>query len=364
MYVRMADKWLDKAQTTRKGEELDTAALQQYISKQLPDYQGDLTIQQFPGGASNLTYLLQIGDQYMVLRRPPFGPKIKSAHDMGREYKIFSNLIHHYPKVPKPLLFCEDESIIGREFYLMERLEGVILRSTMPKEMYPEPDLMSGIADSLIKTFAELHAVDYQAAGLGELGKPEGYNERQVRGWTKRYINAKTDEVKEMEFVSKWLADNLLPESDTALIHNDYKYDNVILDKEDWTKIIGILDWEMSTLGDPLMDLGTSLCYWTNANDPDWVRQLSLSPTTIEGNPTRSEVAAKYSALSGRDISNVVFYYVFGLFKIAVVVQQIYKRYKTGYSSNPKFASMGAAVKGLSIMASQAIHKNRLEDLF
>ena len=360
----MSDKWLDKALTTRTGEELDAKALEKYISSQLPDYQGAIEIQQFPGGASNLTYLLKIGDKHLVLRRPPLGPKIKSAHDMSREYGIFSKLIHHYPKVPKPLLFCKDESIIGREFYLMERLEGVILRATMPKEMYPEPKLMSGIADSLIKTFAELHAVDYQAAGLGELGKPEGYNERQVKGWTKRYINAQTDEVKEMDFVSKWLADNLLPESDTALIHNDYKYDNVILDKEDWTKIIGILDWEMSTLGDPLMDLGTSLCYWTNATDPDWVKQIGLSPTTIEGNPTRSEVAKRYSEISGRDISNVVYYYVFGLFKIAVVVQQIYKRYVTGFSANPKFAAMGPAVKGLSTMAALAIRKNDIEDLF
>lgn len=360
----MSNKWLDKANPTRKGEELDATALQNYIRAQLPAYQGELEIQQFPGGASNLTYLLKIGDQSLVLRRPPFGPKIKSAHDMGREYGIFSKLIGHYPKVPKPLLFCEDESIIGREFYIMERLEGVILRATMPKEMYPTPVLMSGIADSLIQTFVELHAVDYQAAGLGDLGKPEGYNERQVKGWSKRYLRAQTDEIKEFDFVRKWLVDNLLPESDAALIHNDYKYDNVILDNKDWTKIIGILDWEMSTLGDPLMDLGTSICYWTNRNDPDWAKQIGLSPTIIEGNPTRSEVAKRYSELSGRDISNIVYYYVFGLFKIAVVVQQIYKRYVTGFSSNPKFANMGQVAKSLSIMATQAIRKNDIEDLF
>ena len=360
----MSEKWIDSARTIREGEAPDQIALQKYLQAQLPQYEGELSMTQFPGGASNLTYLLKIGDTELVMRRPPFGPKIKSAHDMSREYKIFSNLIKHYPKVPKPILFCEDESIIGREFYIMERLKGVILRPTMPKEMYPSPEVMRGIGNSLVETLVELHAVDYQAAGLGDLGKPDGYNERQVRGWTKRYFNSKTDEIKEIEMVSEWLAKNLLPESDKALLHNDYKYDNVILDTEDWTKIIGILDWEMSTLGDPLMDLGTALCYWTNPSDPKWVQELSLSPTTLPGNPTRKEVAQLYAAKSGRDLSNIVFYYVFGLFKIAVVVQQIYKRYKTGHSKDPRFAGMIHAVKGLSVMAQQAIQKNDIEDLF
>ena len=163
--------------------------------------------------------------------------------------------------------------------------------------MHPEPEVMRGIGTSLVETLVELHAVDYKTAGLGDLGKPDGYNGRQVKGWTKRYFNAKTDEIKEIEMVSEWLAKNLLPESDKALLHNDYKYDNVILDTKDWTKIIGILDWEMSTLGDPLMDLGTSLCYWTNPSDPDWMKQLSLSPTTLPGNPTRKEVAQMLSLI-------------------------------------------------------------------
>ena len=225
----MSEKWIDSARTIREGEAPDREALQKYLQEQLPQYQGELSMTQFPGGASNLTYLLKIGETELVMRRPPFGPKIKSAHDMSREYKIFSNLIKHYPKVPEPILFCEDESIIGREFYIMERLKGVILRSTMPKEMYPEPDVMRGIGNSLVETLIELHAVDYEAAGLGDLGKPDGYNGRQVKGWTKRYFNAKTDEIEEIEMVSEWLAKNLLPESDKALLHNDYKYDNCLL---------------------------------------------------------------------------------------------------------------------------------------
>ena len=247
----MSNNWKDKAVAVREGEELDLDALIKYFSQHLPQFEGNLWVKQFPGGASNLTYAVNIGDARLVLRRPPFGPKIKSAHDMSREYKLFSKLIHSYNKVPKPLLFCEDESIIGREFYVMERVEGVILRSGMPEAMHPEPSLMNGIAHSLVETMVDLHNVDYEAAGLGDLGRPKSYNERQVVGWTKRYFNAKTDEVPEIEKVSYWLANNLLPESDSCLIHNDYKYDNVVLDNEDWTKIIAILDWEMCTLGDP-----------------------------------------------------------------------------------------------------------------
>ena len=360
----MAKNWNDKAAAVRKGEELDVNILKNYLSKNLPQFEGALSIKQFPGGASNLTYALNIGNKRLVLRRPPFGPKIKSAHDMSREYKLFDKLINSYDKVPKPLLFCEDESIIGREFYIMERVDGVILRAGMPKEMHPEPPLMNKIAHSLIETLVELHHVDYEAVGLGDLGKPKGYNERQVTGWTKRYFNAKTDEVREIEKVSYWLANNLLPESDHRLIHNDYKHDNVVLDSEDWTNIIAILDWEMCTLGDPLMDLGTSLCYWTTNEDPEWIQQLTFSPTILPGNPSRGEIAEIYAKASGRDLSNIIFYYVFGLFKIAVVVQQIYKRYKTGHSTNPKFANMDKAVKGLSVMAWQAVQKNRMEDLF
>lgn len=360
----MSNNWNDKATTVREGEELNVQALKTYLNQQLPEYTGELTIEQFPGGASNLTYAITIGDKRLVLRRPPFGPKIKSAHDMSREYKIFSKLINHYDKVPTPILFCEDESIIGREFYIMERLEGVILRGRVPKEMQPTSPVMGKIAYALVETLSDLHKVNYEEAGLEKLGRPKGYNERQVTGWTKRYFNAKTDEITEIEKVSYWLSNNLLPESDSCLIHNDYKYDNVMLDANDWTKIIAILDWEMCTLGDPLMDLGTSLCYWTNPDDPDWFKNATWSPTLLDGNPTRGGVADIYAQISGRDLSNIVYYYVFGLFKIAVVMQQIYKRFKTGHSSNPKFAQLNQAVKGLSVMAWQAVQKNQIEKLF
>lgn len=360
----MSNNWNDQARAVRKGEELDIEKLEPFLQEQLNMPGAPLSIEQFPGGFSNLTYLIRLGDTGFVLRRPPFGAKIKSAHDMGREYKILNALSTSYSKAPKPLLYTEDESVIGAPFYVMERVQGVILRPKMPKGMAPAPEVMKEVAVSLIDTFADLHAVDYQAVGLGDLGRPEGYVERQVSGWTKRYFKSKTDELTEIEKVASWLADNQPGESGTALIHNDFKYDNVVLDSSDWTQIIAVLDWEMSTIGDPLMDFGTSLGYWVTSDDPDWLHALALSPTILPGNPDRTEVVRMYAEKSGRDLSDVVFYYVYGLFKIAVIVQQIYYRYKHGYTQDPRFAKLNHVVKGLGVMAQSAIHKKDIDRLF
>ncbi len=360
----MPQNWTDKSTTIRKGEELPLEKLETYLNQTLPDTQGNLIIEQFPSGFSNLTYLIGLGEQLFVLRRPPFGANIKSAHDMGREYKILSALSKTYSKAPKPLLYTEDENIIGAPFYVMERVQGVILRPKMPKEMHPDQTTMSGIANELIDTFVELHGVDYQAVGLGDLGRPEGYVERQIVGWTKRYFKAKTDEFAEIEKAAQWLADNMPKEVQPALIHNDFKYDNVVLSNEDWTKIIAVLDWEMATIGNPLMDLGTSIGYWVNPNDPDFMQMLNLTPTTISGNPTRSEVVEMYAKKSGRNVDHVIFYYIYGLFKIAVIVQQIYARYKKGYTQDQRFAKLNLVVKGCGVMALQAISKNKIDDLF
>ncbi|RMG23851.1 MAG: phosphotransferase family protein [Bacteroidetes bacterium] len=359
----MSTPWLDQTEKVRAGEELPLEALSHYLHARL-GLEGEVEVEQFPKGHSNLTYLIRMDGRQMVLRRPPFGANIKSGHDMSREYRVLSGLISQYPKVPRPLLFCEDEAVIGAPFYIMERVEGVILRASMPKEMIPAPEVMAGIARGLISTFVELHAVDYQAAGLGELGRPQGYVERQINGWIGRYEKAKTDQIAEMEQVGKWLAAHLPPESGTALIHNDYKYDNVMLDAADWQQVVAILDWEMATLGDPLMDLGTSLGYWMDPEDPPQIRQLALSPTTLPGNPRRLEVAEQYARLSGRNIDHLVFYYAYGLYKIAVIVQQIYYRYKKGYTRDPRFAGLVHAVQGCALMAWQAIQKERIDRLF
>ena len=348
-------KWIDKPKTIRAGEEFDTSRLEAYLREQLPHLSGEFSVEQFPSGFSNLTYFLKMGDTEMVMRRPPFGTKVKSAHDMNREYTILSHLNPVFDKAPKPLVYTADESIIGAEFYVMERVRGVILRATMPKAMVPEPPLMRQISESLVDALAELHAIDLEAAGLHNFGRPAGYVERQVSGWTRRYMRAKTDDVPDMEKAATWLADNLPPESGATLIHNDFKYDNFVLDSADWTKIIAILDWEMATVGDPLMDLGTSLSYWVEPNDPPGIALLGLSPTQHPGNLTRAEVVQRYAEKSGRNIDNMAFYYAYGAFKLGGVVQQIYYRWKKGHTKDPRFAGLLHSVKACGAIAMRAI---------
>ena len=283
---------------------------------------------------------------------------------MPREFNVLSHLAPVYAKAPKPLLYCDDDRVIGAPFYIMERVEGVILRPNMPVEIYPKPQLMAGIAAAFVDCFVELHAVDYAAAGLADLGKPSGYIQRQVEGWAKRYIKAKTDDIPEIEYVARWLKDHIPAEKQVSLIHNDFKYDNIVLDSQDWSQVIAVLDWEMATLGDPLMDLGTSLAYWLDPDDPPELRKMQLSPTTIPGNPRRIEIAERYATLSGQDISDIVFYYSYGLFKIAVIIQQIYARYKKGYTKDKRFAGLIHGVRGCALMAAQSIKKNRIDRLF
>ena len=360
----MAENWIDKATKVRKGEELNPEKLIRVLKNEL-GFEGDeLVVKQFPSGFSNLTYQLDFGGKKFVLRRPPFGAKIKSGHDMGREFTILSGLQKVYSKTPQVYFHSENEELIGAPFYIMEKVEGIILRAKMPKEMIPDEIAMAQIAKAFVKEFVTLHAIDYEKAGLSNLGKSEGYIERQIKGWTKRYFNAKTDDFQSVENVAKWLAEHMPPSSGNALIHNDFKYDNVVLEPDDWTKIIAILDWEMSTLGDPLMDLGTSLGYWINYNDPDFMKQMSLNPTTSPGNPTRGDLVEMYAQMSGQDISNIVFYYVYGLFKIAVIIQQIYFRYQKGLTKDERFAHLNHAVNGCGTIAMQAINKNTIDDLF
>lgn len=354
---------LDQPQETRTGEELDACKLEAYLQQVLPELRGQLEIQQFPKGYSNLTYLLRIGKRELVLRRPPFGAKIKTAHDMGREYRILSHLIAVYPKVPRPLAHCEDESVLGAPFYLMERVSGIILRARPPEGLDLTPALMGRISENFTDNLAEIHSFDYVAAGLGDLGKPEGYVTRQVEGWIKRYQNARTDDIPEMERIARWLVEHKPSELNCSLIHNDYKYDNLVLDPLDVAQIKAVLDWEMATIGDPLMDLGSTLGYWVDANDPeDWQKQ-SFGITTRPGNLNREQLLERYVAKSGRLVGNPVFYYAYGLFKIAVVVQQIFARFKQGLTQDARFAGLIHLVRAAGQTASLAIEKQRISRL-
>lgn len=356
----MPADWLDQPQAVRTGEQLDRTALAAYVQARLPELTGAVEVRQFPGGYSNLTYLVRFGEQEVVLRRPPAGVAIKGGHDMGREYTILTHLRPVYPQVPRTLLYCEDASVLGAPFYLMERVAGVILRPHMPAAMRPAPALMAGIAAALVDNLAALHAIDYRAAGLSEVGRPAGYVQRQIEGWVKRYTAAKTDDVPAMEQTAAWLLAHTPAESGATLIHNDYKYDNLALHPDDWRRIIAVLDWEMATIGDPLMDLGTTLGYWVQADDSPILQRLALSPTTLAGNPTRMEVVEQYAQRSGRDVGPIVFYYAYGLFKIGVIVQQIYRRYKLGYTQDPRFAGLSEAVQVCGQSAWHAIQSQRI----
>jgi aminoglycoside phosphotransferase (APT) family kinase protein len=294
-----------------------------------------------------LTYSIQLGNRQMVLRRPPFGSKVKSAHDMGREFHVLSKLHPAYPPAPEVLLYCQEDSVLGAPFYLMEPISGVILRRDPPPGLPFTPHTTRGLCESFIDNLARLHGIDYTAIGLADLGKPQGYLERQVHGWIERYHASKTHDIPEVDKISQWVRQNLPASSYATLIHNDYKFDNMILDPADLTKIIGLLDWEMCTLGDPLSDLGTALAYWVEASDADDLQQLRWGPTNYPGSMTRSELVQRYAESSGRDLSNMVFHVVFARFKVAVIVQQIYYRFHVGLTKDQRFASMPAVVQTL-----------------
>jgi aminoglycoside phosphotransferase (APT) family kinase protein len=365
---------IDSPRAVRPGEEIDAAALAVWLKPRLPGVEGPLAVEQFPGGHSNLTYLLRFdgrgnrGDRELVLRRPPVGSRVKTAHDMGREHRVLSRLHAAYPKAPRALLHCDDPAVIGAPFYLMERVRGVILRrQTAPEGIDLGPERMRAISEAAVDGLADLHAVDYRAAGLEDLGHPEGYAARQVAGWTERWRKSRTDDVPDLDRAAAWLAANLPlespRESGAALIHNDYKYDNLVLHSEDPTRMVAVLDWEMATIGDPLMDLGTSLGYWMDPDDVPELRLLPAGPTTLPGNLRRGEVVERYAARSGRDVSRILFYYVYGLFKIAIIAQQIYYRYRQGLTRDARFAAMIGAVRILGLTASQAIARERIDHL-
>ncbi|MBX3155416.1 MAG: phosphotransferase family protein [Deltaproteobacteria bacterium] len=345
----------------RPGEELALAPLAAYLDRELGGT-SPVTVEQFPGGHSNLTYLVHRGDREMVLRRPPFGSKVKSAHDMGREVAVLSKLAPVYARAPQVYAYEATGEVLGAPFYLMERRRGVILRKDLsagPAGLADDHPRVRRICELLVEALVDLHAVDYRAAGLGDFGKPAGYVERQVTGWTERYAGSQTDDIPAVTEVTAWLAAHRPADHAPSLIHNDFKFDNVIFTPE-LDAIVGVLDWEMATVGDPLMDLGASLGYWAQADDPPAYHQLPFGPTARPGMLTRSEVARRYAELSGRDVDDVVFYYAFGLFRTAVIAQQIYYRFAKGLTKDPRFATMIFAVRLLVEQARTAIHRNAI----
>jgi len=359
---------LDQPQALRSGETLNMERLSGYVQQHfaeqgLPALVGDLSVAQFRGGFSNLTYMLTVptteGEQEFVLRRPPVGAAIQSAHDMEREYRVLTALKPLYALVPAPTLYCADEAVIGAPFYLMERVQGVILRSAPPKDFTLTPAYMRRLSTILVDNLVDIHNIPPDHPTLQQLGKPTGYTERQVSGWAKRYEHARTDTIATMEQTARWLLDNIPAHTNApTLLHNDYKYDNLVF-SPDLTALRAVLDWEMATLGDPLMDVGTTLGYWAEAGDAPTLKAFGL--TWMEGNLTRSDIVQRYAERTGRDVSRIVFYYAFGLFKIGVIAQQIYARFKQGLTTDERFAMLGAVVQTTGTMAQRAIQQGTID---
>ncbi|WML29908.1 phosphotransferase family protein [Neobacillus sp. OS1-32] len=333
----------------RKGEQLNEAVLEEFLREHidsLPD--GPLEVLQFSAGHSNLTYQIKIGEWEAVLRRPPLGPVAPKAHDMAREYRVLSEIHPLFPQAPKPLLFSDNPAIVGSPFFIMERKRGLVLDTTFPEGVVPSEALCRRISQLMVDKLADLHSIDYKQTGLVEISNPDGFMERQVHGWIQRYERAKTEEIKEVELLKKWLTGNIPPSGQPAIIHYDYKLNNSMFN-EDLTKMTGLFDWEMTTVGDPLADLGAAMSYWLQEDDPDWLKYGMGKPsvTINKGFYSRQQFIDAYAEKTGRDISKVNFYLTFAYFKLAVICQQIYYRFKKGQTNDQRFAQFNEAVKVL-----------------
>lgn len=327
----------DRAGAVRTGEELNIDAVDAWLKRQMPDLQGTPEVTQYAGGASNWTYRLHYPNRDLILRRPPAGTKAKSAHDMAREYHVQSALKPVYPCVPTMIGLCQDESVIGADFYVMERIPGIIPRARLPKGLELSPAETRQLCTNVIDKLIELHRVDYHAVGLDKLGKGQGYPRRQIEGWSDRFDKARTWNVPSFRRVRDWLKANIPEDAASCVIHNDWRFDNVVLNPANPTEVIGVLDWEMATLGDPLMDLGSALAYWVQADDNALMRSTRRQPTHLPGMLRREEVVAYYLDRMQLKAPNWAFYEVYGLFRLAVIAQQIYYRYHHKQTRNPAF---------------------------
>ncbi len=352
---------IDQPQAVREGEELDLDRLREYLRPVLGSCVAQLQVKQFSGGYSNLTYLLEAGQSKWVLRRPPFGSTVKSAHDMGREFRILTAIDGQFPYGPKPIHFCQDQAVLGCDFYIMSYIEGVVFRREYPQGLNLSPAQVREQFFTLFDVLGELHSVDLAEAGLENFGRPEGYVARQVEGWSKRYRNAMTPDTADFDSIMQWLHERMPPESGmAALIHNDYKLDNVIWAPDNPLKVIGVLDWEMATVGDPLMDLGCTLGYWVEAGDPDFFREFRAMPSDAPGAPTRAEICARFSQQTGLPIDKFDFYFCFGLFRLAAIGQQIYYRYHQGLTRDARFGRLVHKVHSLKAMCDRLMERSDL----
>ncbi|MEO8608632.1 MAG: phosphotransferase family protein [Chloroflexota bacterium] len=328
----------------RPDEHFDEAHLAHYLQDKLEGATTPLTVKQFGGGAANLTYLLDYGTHEYVLRRPPLGPVAPSSHDMAREYRVLSVLYQAFSLAPRAFVFCDDSSVIGAPFFVMERKQGLVVRRSIPAEYANVADSPRRMSEALVDALAAFHAVDYHALGLESLGKPAGFIERQVEGWYGRWHNARTHILPQMETVYGWLRENVPPAGAPTLVHNDYKLDNVMLAADNPGKLIAIFDWDMCTLGDPLADLGALLTYWTEPEDAPYLQMTAMMPVGDARFMTRAEMVARYAEKSGRDVSHIRFYHALGLYRLVVICAQIYVRFERGQTKDARFEAFGQMI--------------------
>jgi aminoglycoside phosphotransferase (APT) family kinase protein len=338
---RSRQRWNDdRAGAVRPGEALDVHAVHGWLSERVPGLTGLPEVTQYAGGASNWTYRLRYPERDLVLRRPPAGTKARSAHDMAREFTVQSALAPVYPYVPRTIGLCTDAAVIGAEFYVMERIPGIILRRRLPEGLRLDAAAARRLCHAVIDRLIDLHAVDWRAAGLESLSRGAGYARRQIEGWSDRYVKARTWNTPSFRRVRAWLAANAPDDVASCVIHNDWRFDNCVLAPDDPTRVVGVLDWEMATIGDPLMDLGSALAYWVHADDPALMRMTRRQPTYLPGMLRREEVVEHYLARTGlapASPAGWAFYEVYGLFRLAGIAQQIYYRYHRRQTRNPAF---------------------------
>ncbi len=345
----------------RKGEELDIAAVDAVLKQAVPELTGQPKVKQYASGASNLTYALDYPDRRLVLRRPPFGTKPKSGHDMFREYRVMTALKPVYPAVPETLYYSKDPDIIGAEFYVMQRVEGHLIHNKIPTEWHWDQARTKKLCLAFFDKLIELHKVNYKNIGLADFGRPEGYVERQILGWNKRYEQALTPDVDAFKDVRDWLdANRPRKEKGVAILHGDFRIDNLILDLDEPSKINAVLDWEISALGDPLMDLGNTLAYWIEAGDPPAMQALSRQPSAAPGMLSRKQILAYYAKKTGADVHNFHFYYVYGIFRLAVILQQIYYRFYHGQTKDERFKMYAPMVNILGGVARDKINTGEI----
>jgi aminoglycoside phosphotransferase (APT) family kinase protein len=348
---------IDDASGVREEDAFDVEAVRTWLAEQGTELTGEIDVRQFGGGASNLTYSLRAGEHDLILRRPPSGQKAKGAHDMGREFRIQDGLAGTFPLVPEMVALCQDESVIGSEFYVMKRVDGVIPRRDFPEGVTLEEEKTRALCTNALDVLIDLHRIDVDSTPLASMNKGTGYVERQISGWSKRFRDAHTEDIGDYETVMAWLAEHQPEDAGSCLIHNDFRFDNLVLSREDYARPVGVLDWEMATVGDPLMDLGGTMAYWVQDDDDEFFRQFRRQPTNLPGMLSRDEVVAYYCERTGHSVTpeQWQFYEVYGLFRLGVIAQQIYYRFFHGQTSNEAYQRFGPAAQYLEARCNRII---------